>query len=311
MLGLKNRIKHYLSMTAHDLRRDVRRDVGEDLRYESALIKEMLLRDRPIGRIREAGYRVYSQFDEDGIIQHLIRHVPIGNDLFVEIGVEDYRESNTRYLLERNDWRGVLIDCDGAAERWLRDSATSLWHTVEFVEAFVTRENVNELLSPYAGDVGLLSIDVDGVDYHLWEAIEVVSPRIVAIEYQSNFGKEHALTVPYRPDFERGKHHYTELCYGASLPALVHLAERKGYAFVGASSGINAFFVRRDAMNGLTEAKVEEEYVETRYRESRDRDHNYSYLSSIRERCEAMADGEVIDVRTGERTTIGRVFGLT
>lgn len=119
------------------------------------------------------------------------------------------------------------------------------------MHAFVTRENIDQLLEEngVTGEIGLLSIDIDGMDYWVWKAIEVVDPAIVVIEYNYRFGSEDAVTVPYRPDFDRREAHHSILYYGASLEALAELGREKGYALVGVEShGLNAFFVRRDLL---------------------------------------------------------------
>jgi hypothetical protein len=278
--------------------------------YHTGLVKAMIYEEREFDDPKKAGYSVYSQFGEDGIIQYLLRKVPIQNDLFIEIGVEDYTESNTRFLLQKDNWRGVLVDCVDDAKRFLRDSGLYGGRTVELIQAFLTQENIDEILAPYAGDIGLLSIDVDGVDYFLWEALTVVSPRIVVIEYQSNWGPTETISTPYRPDFNRTKHHYTNLAFGASLAALTHLADRKGYALVGSSEGHNAFFVRRDVLGSLPERTVQDTYSEMRYRDSRDPQFRLTFLTTMEERRRAMRDALVVDVITGQTRTVGDVFGL-
>ncbi len=269
-----------------------------------------MYQEREFERLRDASFRVFSQFGEDGVIQYLLGKVPIENDLFIEIGVEDYRQSNTRFLLQKDDWRGVVVDCGPDARRFLQESGLYGWHTVDAVEAFVTAENINDLLCPYAGDIGLLSIDVDGVDYYLWKALDVVSPRIVIVEYQTNWGPTESVATPYRPDFDRTRHHYTNQAAGASLAALKLLADRKGYALVGSSDGPNAFFVRRDMMGALREATVEETYRALRYRDSRDESSRPTYLSTIEERRRAMRDAEIVDTETGRLCTVGELFGV-
>ena len=143
------------------------RDLSEEIRYESGCVKNLLLASTPPEELSSAGYSVYSQFDEDGIIQHLLRHVPIENDLFIEFGVEDYRQSNTRYLLQKDDWRGVILDASDDALRALHETGLYGWRDVTFVRSFLPRENIYGLLAPFGGDVGLLSIDIDGVDYYV------------------------------------------------------------------------------------------------------------------------------------------------
>lgn len=221
-------------------------------------------------------FQVYSQWGEDGIIQHLLRHVPVKRKLFVEFGVEDYTEANTRFLLVNNDWTGLVLD--GGAENVgaIRRSDVYWRHNLKAAQAFITRENINDVLRTHgvAGEIGILSIDIDGNDYWVWEACDVVNPAIVIVEYNSRFGAERAVTVPYDPGFVRHKAHHSCAYYGASLPALVALGKRKGYAFVGSNSaGNNAFFVRQDLVAApLRELTAAQGYVARQFRETRDSD---------------------------------------
>lgn len=119
-------------------------------------------------------------------------------------------------------------------------------HAITAVKQRVTREGVNALIQKYGftGEVDLLSLDIDGVDYWVWEAISACNPRVVVAEYNWLFGADRAITIPYAPQFDlsaisvRGYR-------GASLAALVHLGTQKGYRLV-ATERVNAFFVRND-----------------------------------------------------------------
>lgn len=219
-------------------------------------------------------FRVFSQWGEDGIIQHLVRHVPIPRDLCVEIGVETYEEANTRFLVARDNWTAVLVDGSEWCIERIRSSRFYWLHDLRAIHAFVTRENVNDVLrdAGLSGEIGLLSIDIDGMDFWVWEAIDAVSPAIVVIEYNHRFGPDASVTVPYRPDFDRREAHPSILYYGASLRALCRLGERKGYAFVGAgSAGLNAFFVRRDLLpESLPIRTPDDGFVAGRFSEAHD-----------------------------------------
>jgi hypothetical protein len=221
-------------------------------------------------------FQVYSQWGEDGIIQHLLRHVRVPRKLFVEFGVEDYTEANTRFLVVNDDWAGLVLDGGEANIGAIRKDDLYWRHNLKAVQAFITRENINDLLRDHGvtGEIGILSIDIDGNDYWVWESCDVVSPAIVIVEYNSRFGPERAVTVPYDPGFVRHKAHHSCAYYGASLTALVALGKRKGFAFVGSNrAGNNAFFVRRDLLAGpLVELTVAEGYVERQFRETRDAD---------------------------------------
>ena len=113
---------------------------------------------------------------------------------------------------------------------------------VEIRQAFVTRENVNTLIG--GGALGVLSIDVDGMDYWLWKAVEDAAPRVVVVEYNASMGPEESITVPYRADFSAADAHPSGYYHGASLAALEKLGREKGYGLVAVdAAGVNAFFV--------------------------------------------------------------------
>lgn len=129
----------------------------------------------------------------------------------------------------------------------------------KFTCAKVTAENVNEIIekSGYKGTIGLLSIDIDGNDYWVWQAIEVVQPQVVIIETCVEFGVNN-IVVPYNPDYEYpGKH---PIYHGASPVAMVCLAKRKGYRLLTAKDlGINFIFVK----NGIADDLLHEVSAES------------------------------------------------
>ena len=223
-------------------------------------------------RLEDNEFRVFSQWGEDGIIQHLLRHVKIDRKIFVEFGVEDYRESNTRFLLVNNNWTGLILDGDSTNVRNIKTSRIYWAYNIKAQQAFVTAENINEVLSEngITGEIGLLSIDIDGNDFWVWRAITVVNPVIVVVEYNHRFGSQAAVTIPYDANFERTRAAEPLVYFGASLPALCWLAERKGYAFVGCNSnGVNAFFVRKDKLpSAIRELTPGEGYVAGKFTET-------------------------------------------
>ena len=267
---------------------------------------------RSVTDIGDAEFGVFSQWGEDGIIQFLTQRVPIENDVFIEFGVQDYRESNTRFLLVKDNWRGLIIDADEGHHAFLRDSGLDWRHQIDAVTAFIDRDNINQLIlnAGLKGDIGLLSVDLDGNDYWVLDAINAVSPRILIVEYNSLFGPEAAITVPYDPHFERGRAHHSNLYWGASLTALARLADRKGYALVGSSAaGSNAFFVRRDVLGDLPETSVGEAYVRSRFRESRGEDGEMTLVSAHRDRIELIRHLPVFDIDTERELTLGERLG--
>jgi hypothetical protein len=235
------------------------------------------------GDLRNAEFRAFSQWGEDGIIQRLIGCVPIERKLFVEFGVQDYSEANTRFLVLHDNWSGLVLDGDERNIEAIHRSDIYWRHNIKAQRAFVTRENIDQLLrdNGMEGDIGLLSIDIDGNDYWVWEAISAISPRIVVAEYNARFGPQRAVTVPYDPAFVRARAHHSMVYYGASLSALAALGRRKGYALVGCNSaGNNAFFVRRDYTSPeLPERSPQEVYVPASFREARDEQGRLKFLS--------------------------------
>jgi hypothetical protein len=233
--------------------------------------------------LKDNEYRVFSQWGEDGIIQFLLRHIKIAHKIFVEFGVQNYTESNTRFLLVNNNWAGLVIDGSGDNIAYIRKDPIYWRYNLKAVHSFITKANINNIIleNGIKGDIGLLSIDIDGNDYWVWESITVINPSIVIVEYNHRFGKEQAVTIPYDENFVREKAHYSAIYYGASLKALCLLAKRKGYAFIGCNTaGNNAFFLRKDLMPyGLREITTEDGFVSGKFRESRDRDGNLLFLS--------------------------------
>ncbi|WP_419902629.1 hypothetical protein [Kiloniella sp.] len=205
-------------------------------------------------KLQDVEFCAFSQWGEDGIINWLVDQLPEIEPTFVEFGVGDYRESNTRLLLQLRNWRGLVID--GSSEHISDIQGQELYwrHDLEAKQAFITKDNINQLISEagFTDEIGLLSVDIDGNDYWVWKAIDTISPAIVVCEYNAVFGDKHQLTVPYRKDFLRSKAHHSHLYFGASLPAMISLGEEKGYKFVGTtSSGCNAFFVREDLADNI------------------------------------------------------------
>lgn len=257
-------------------------------------------------RIADAEFRVYSQWGEDGIIQNLIGRIPGVDPSFIEFGVEDYRESNTRFLLVNNNWRGLILDAAGSQLDTVRRSKTYWQHSLTAVTAFITRENINDLIQSagFAGDIGLLSVDIDGNDYWVWKAIDCVRPAIVVAEYNAILGCDHPLTIPYDPAFDRTRAHFSHVYYGASLSALHALGEEKGYALVASNSaGNNAFFVRRDLLGTLKALRPADVFVKPRFREARNPDGSLGFLD-LKAARDLIADMPLVNVSTGQVTNL-------
>jgi hypothetical protein len=253
-------------------------------------------------------FQVFSQFGEDGILQHLIQETGIDDNekTFVEFGVQDYQESNTRFLLQGHHWQGLIID---GSDAWMESVKTSslYWrYNLKAIAAWIDRENINDLIlsSGLQGTIGFLSIDIDGNDYWVWERISCIKPIIIACEWNSTFGKEHALSIPYDPGFNRAAAHYSHQYWGASIAALHHLAERKGYALIGTNqAGNNLFFVDKDRLGRLKARRPEDVWVEAQFSDTRDKNGNLTFLRGSKRR-QLIQDLPLVNVMNGETTSL-------
>ena len=250
----------------------------------------------------DAEFRVFSQFGDDGIIQYLIKKCGIlpHEQRFVEFGTENYSEANTRFLLTNNNWSGLVMDPLPQNIAHIKNDDISWRHDLQSHCCCVSPENINNLLRSegFAINLGILSIDIDGMDYWVWKAVDCADPVIVICEYNSVFGAAIKVTVPYASEFNRTISHHSNLYFGSSLAALVDLAGRKNYSFVGSNSaGNNAYFVRNDRLGDLVTFTSEQGYVESRFRESRDESGRLTYVRG-QNRFALIAHMSVYDVKT-------------
>lgn len=277
-------------------------------------VHSRLISQETFDDLRDAEFKVFSQEGEDGMIQYLVQRLPNRDGTFVEIGVEDYSESNTRFLLTHNGWRGLAIDGDDAHSAFVTSTGLRWRRHIDAVSAFVTAENVNAVISAagFAGEIDLFSLDIDGNDYWVLDKLSAVRPKIIIVEYNSLFGSRHSVSIPYMPDFRRQQAHPSFLYYGASLPALAQLLQRKGFRLIGtSSSGNNAFFLRQDIDTTLAELTAEDAFQPTRFREARDDRGNLSFRSADDQVLRSMAHLPVIETESGEQMLIREVYQLT
>ena len=200
-------------------------------------------------RLERYGSKVYSQSDEDGILREIFNRIGTTNKVFVEFGAETGMENNSRLLLETG-WRGLWIEgvpeyCAAIRAQYNREIVTG---RLKFVEGFVNSENINQLISNagFNGEIDFLSVDIDGNDYHVYEAIEVVKPRVLCLEHNHTFPPPEEWVMPYDTEFRWGQQGSE---YGASLSSLTRLAGEKGMTLVGCGLySANGFYVRNDLL---------------------------------------------------------------
>ena len=193
----------------------------------------------------------------------------------------------------------------------LRSSHIYWKHALKAKAAFIDRDNVVSLLdeSGFDKDLGILSVDIDGMDYHLLERLPHWRARIVVVEYNSVFGSARAVTVPYDASFVRSKAHASNLYWGASLSAFWHLLDARDYALVGVNSvGSNAFFVRRELLSErVPEVSLAAGFRDSTFRETRGDSGELLYVSARRGR-KAIAHLPLIDTRTGAGLRVSELF---
>jgi hypothetical protein len=302
-------LKNFLNKTINRLRTiltfaDETREANDELRIlMGRVLSESVGKKESYRSLADLEFKVFSQFGDDGIIQYLTQNLDLGHRTFIEFGVEDYLESNTRFLLQKDNWSGFVMDGSDKCIDRLR-SAPFFWkHDLLARAVFVTQENIRPLLSEATSrweGLDLLHIDIDGNDYWIWKRIDL-APPIVIVEYNSTFGPDRAITVPYAADFYRTRAHFSNLYWGASLKALHILACEKGYEFIGCNgAGNNAYFIRGDAMNErIARVGLREGFVMAKYRESRDQKGRLTFAVPDT-RVEIIRGLPVFDVEQGQ-----------
>jgi len=266
---------------------------------QSSLISKNIAHQKSIA---DYEFSVFSQWGEDGIISFLLDKIPVKNKVFIEFGVENYTESNTRFLLKKNNWKGLIIDGSKENIDYIHKDKIMWMHDLSAICEFITTENINTIISSFTDeeDIGLMSIDIDGNDYWVWDAIKVVEPRIVICEYNNLFGSDKELTIPYDPLFVRSEAHYSNVYYGASISALISLSKKKGYTYIGSNSaGNNAFFIRNDLIKNV-DFNYDTSFVKSKFRESRDVDGKLSYLNR-KEQLDLIKNMQLVDIKKNKK----------
>jgi hypothetical protein len=293
----------------------VQKDSRDALLLQGRIASWLVRTKESIVSLQDAEFKVFSQFGEDGILDWIIERSRIPDPLhsFIEVGVELYEEANTRFLLENRNWRGLIVDGNSQLETKVRESDLAWRHILKAKSAFVTRENVNQIFSDcgFSGEIGLLSIDIDGNDYWVWEAIGTVNPIIIICEYNAVLGDMHSIVIPYDPAFNRALPNYHNLYCGASIAALQSLAKRKGYTFLGTNSaGNNAFFIRDDYAPRFSQTVIARVAASpSKFRESRDASNNLSFAEGATRQA-LISSLPVINIETGNRVTISSLGNL-
>jgi hypothetical protein len=259
----------------------------------------------------EAEFRSFSQFGEDGIIEYLVQRCDISPCTFVEIGVETYAEANTRFLAEHRLWRGLVVDQNPRLAHDLARTRLDWRAQVRAASTFVTRENVRQVVEPFVGigGLGLLSIDIDGVDYWVLGQLLDLRPAMVIVEYNALFGPVAPVSIPYDARFDRRRPEYHNVYYGAGLAAFEHLLAAQGYALVACvTAGNNAFFVRSDRLRGVPARTVADAYRPRRFVEHRALDGTLTGIVDSTRQLQDVLQLGLIDVTDGHALTVADIL---
>ena len=260
--------------------------------------------------LNDLDYKVFSQAGEDGIIDYLLYSLNIKKPKFIEIGVGDYRESNTRFVYERSSCKGLIVDVIENLEQKVKGNINFWKGDLKVVEKEIDSENIIETLNEnnFNKDIDLFSLDIDGIDYWVLEKLPNEFSKIIVVEYNAIFGDKLMVSVPNIKGFQRHKYHYSYLCFGASLKALINLLNKKGYIFLGTNLlRTNAFFVLKkfkDKINlDLSNTNQLNKHVDSHIRESRNKKGRLNYLSG-KNRIKEIENCEVVDLSEPEEKLV-------
>ena len=251
----------------------------------------------------EADFKIFSQNGEDGIIDFLLEKLAISNTKFVEIGVEDYEESNTRFIYETRNSSGLIIDASINLKKFEKN--LDLWKgNLLALKENVNSDNINKILEKnnFTNNIDLFSIDIDGIDYWVIEKLPEKISKIFVAEYNPLFGADLEITVPNIKNFNRTNYHYSNLCFGMSLKALINIMKKKGYVFLGVNNlKNNAFFIIEnlatyfDKIINSLDLNNLKYYTDSKFMESRDKNSKLQYLSKNQE-FDLLKETEVQDL---------------
>ncbi len=281
----------------------------DDLKLQNGINFSHNLTNRlnSIKSLDETYFKVFSQNFEDGIIDYLLQSLKIKKIRFVEIGTQDYSESNTRFLFEKNSSEGLIIDGYPNLKTEI-SKILKIWRgNLKIHNHYIDSENILEVLTKFSFDknVDLFSLDIDGIDYWILKKINPKFSKIIIAEYNPFFGSDFEITVPNLKDFDRKKYHYSHLCYGMSLRALINLMKKKDYTFLGTNELLNnGFFIANEYLNNISLEKIDTkdltEFTNAKYMDSRDKFGQLNYINTSKI-IDEIENCEIVDISDDEK----------
>lgn len=261
---------------------------------------------KKINNLADVEFQVSSQWGEDGIIDWIFNKFKKLPKIFLEIGTQDYRESNTRFLLINKNCDGYIIEGDLQATKNIKSQRIYWKHNLTVKNQFIDKDNINNVIKEMniPKKIGLLSLDIDGIDYWVLKKLSSLDASIVVCEYNSLFGLKKSITVPYDKNFIRTEKHFSNLYYGASINAFIDLMKNKKYFLLGTNtSGNNAFFMKNIFLKNINKVLKEKKIYLSKYRESRNKKGAMSYLNRQKS-LNLIGNKIVIDLKDNKKKKI-------
>ena len=274
--------------------------------------KSLSLKNNKMNRIENLSkveFQVFSQWGEDGIIEWLINKIKFLPKNFIEIGTEDYKECNTRFLLINHYWDGFLIEGDKIAVEKIKKDRVFWKHNLKISNSYLNLDNYEAAFKKLKipKKIGIISLDIDGIDYWILKKLKSLKPGIFICEFNPLFGYDRLLTVPYKKKFVRSKEHYSNLYFGASLKAITELLNKQ-YLFIGTNSaGNNDFFVNKKYSKYIKNKIINKKIFKSKFRESRNKMNKLNYLNKI-ESIKVIKQKKLLNIKKNKIIKIQQIF---
>ena len=263
-----------------------------------------------IKMLSDVDYKIFSQNGEDGILDYILHQLNIEKPKFIEIGVGDYIEANTRFIFERCSPQGAIIDCMEQLEQKVKKNI-KLWKgELKIINRAIDSTNISEVMKQTncSSNLDIFSLDIDGVDYWILDKLPENFSKIAILEYNPIFGNELEVSIPNIQNFDRTKYHYSNLCFGMSLKAAIKIMNKKNFYFLGSNLlKNNAFFVsnkfKKEKFFKNLIIKGLEDSTNANFTESRDIEGNLNYLD-LKKRIKEISECEVVDLSISKNKNV-------
>ena len=285
-------IKRFYQSLKNSIKSKIFKDVYKKIDEQKFLESNIFFQNRSKSykltkNLDDVDFKVFSQNGEDGILDFIINQMNIKLPKFVEIGVGDFSECNTRFIYKKNYSSGLIIDVIKNFSHKV-SLVEDIWRGgLVVLEKRVNASNINKILRDqnFNIDIDIFSIDIDGIDYWVLKSLPINFSKIVVAEYNPYFGDKLNITVPNLEDFDRNKYHYSELCFGCSLTALIKLMKQKKMTFIGTNLfRNNAFFINDEYLENFNLDPIDynnlKKYTEAKFLESKDMNKKKSYIKT-------------------------------